>query len=529
MKNKKEGSSFSSSGNLRNKNEGSYFPTSGSSTNKIEGNSFSTSGSLRNKIEGNSFSTSGSLKYKKEGNLVFNSGGLKNKKEGSSFSTNENLNNKTKHEEIKKAKIETFDWKRSNPNIKGKNTYTSNSYNSKPNIFNRNEYSSLYSESNKKLKNSNPNDMIIEEESCNSHYGHLDSKDSVKESQFGKKNSINSFVNRRKSVLFENRSSLKEFQDSISNESSGQTLTNDDLSVSSKSGRSSLSSIATNKIEFSSSSESLIKNKRLEEKPSVESLKNKLNDIYNNDKPSNTNLFLNSNSNIKKPNYTIKHEIEKNDKDIDQKKNSNNSSELGLKENKKINDLISNIESNNKNTYLKAGSSDSTKIVNEPTTPKSKPDYLHKLDKSPGSSEIERLKMIFMNCTQKLQNSEDITNDISAFYKELSKLENVLESSPSRKKNKDDNINKPVRRSSSKILSKPVIPPPPPPPPPLLFASSKTSHLEDVLAYNKNSLKTKKKQIINKDLVPNSNFMDQLIEEFKSKAKKNKKTDVKVK
>jgi len=388
LKNKKEGNSFTTNGGLRVKKEGNSFITNGSLRNKKEGNSFITNGSLRNNKEENSFSTSGSLKYKREESSVFNSGGLKNKKEGNLFSTNGNLNNKTKNE-VKKAKIETFDWKRSNPNIKGKNTYSSNSYNSRPNIFNRNESSSLYSETNKRLKNSSDNDMIIEEEPCNSHYGHLNLKNSEKKSQFEKNDTFNSFVNRRKSMLFENRTSLKEFQDSISNESSGQTLTNDDHSISSKSGRSSLSSISTNKIEFSSSSESLIKNKKLGEKSSVESLKNKLNDIYNKDKPSNTNSFLTPNSNSKKPNYNINNEIVKNNKDADQKKNSN---ELGLKENKKINDIINNIESNNnKNTYLKVGSSDSTKISDEPTTPKSKlkPDYIRKLEKSPGSSDFQ--------------------------------------------------------------------------------------------------------------------------------------------
>ncbi|KAG4096267.1 hypothetical protein H8356DRAFT_943275 [Neocallimastix lanati (nom. inval.)] len=162
--------------------------------------------------------------------------------------------------------------------------------------------------------------------------------------------------------------------------------------------------------------------------------------------------------------------------------------------------------------------------LGEQITPPRKIELNTKLSKSPGSNEIQRLKMIFENCTQKLQNSEDISNDINAFYNELSKLENVLDS-PSRKK--------PIRRNSSRDnyllishrLIKPVIPPPPPPPPPPMFQGARinTPALQDVLEYNKNSLKTKKKQIVNKNLVPNSNVIDQLVEEFKLKANKNKR------
>jgi len=315
-------------------------------------------------------------------------------------------------------------------------------------------------------------------------------------------------------MLFDNRSSLKEFQESLSNESSGQTLTNNN-NVSSSSSSSSSIDIPSKKIVNSSREESLKIKKKKEEKSSVESLRKKFNEASkknNNDNSSNFNSFLRPPSIFKKSNFNFR--ISRNSKNL-KSNNSKDTNKMDVDHNDKI--------IRKRNSYDSNKSKNSSNLP-EPTTPNSKPVLQNKLEKSPGSNEIERLKMIFMNCTQKLQNSEDITNDISAFYKELSKLENVLDS-PSRKKN-DDQISKPTRKSS-KVFQKPVIPPPPPPPPMLFTSTSKTSGLQDVLAYNKNSLKTKKKQIVNKDLVPNSNFIDQLIEEFKSKT--NKKNEVRIK
>ncbi|OUM67403.1 hypothetical protein PIROE2DRAFT_5151, partial [Piromyces sp. E2] len=437
----------------------------------------------------------------------------------STSSSNEVSKSKIKKESSKKASIQTLDWKTNNPNIKGKSSSTSTTsrikkHSSSKSSNNDTTHSSRKDNSlkvtkkdNNKLETFGKKSEIVkkEDDPCKSRYeNHLEK---IEENGSGIKNAFNNFINRRKTMLFDNHSTLKEFQKSLSNENSEQTLTN---VSSSSSSSSSSNSIPSNQIIFSSSAESLNLDKplkKVEKKPSVERLKNKFNKASKNDSNennSNFNSFLRPPSIFRKSSFNFR--ISKNNK------NSDNTGKMDVDHNDK------NIKK--RNSYHKTNSSK----LSEPITPNSKPIYQNNLEKSPGSNEIERLKMIFMNCTQKLQNSEDITNDISAFYSELSKLENVLES-PSRKKSNDDHT-KPTRKSS-KVYQKPVIPPPPPPPPMLFTSSNKSSGLQDVLAYNKNSLKSKKKKIVNKDLVPNSNFMDQLIEEFKSKT--NKKNGVRIK
>ncbi|ORX57254.1 hypothetical protein BCR36DRAFT_409564 [Piromyces finnis] len=506
----------------------------------------------------------------------------------SSTSTNVILSDKTKIESfIKNEKIKTLDWKTNNPNIKGKssdylmlNRERKNEDGKSVPRINDNGARKLYAikknNNSKLIKKDTKRKLIVEKKSnfvkkedkpCKSSYGsHIEK---IEKNGSGIKNAFNNFINRRKTIFFENFSSLKEFQESLSNESSNNQIimtttttnnndnnnnnnsndinnntdnyddTNDTSGIitttttttittnnsndissnntknnnkNSKGDSNRSSNLSSKQSGFSSSIENLDINdssKKLDKK----SLEN-INEVSEKNINSNISSFLKPPSIFGKSNF--------NSKTVKNNNSSDRINKLSSEDTKQVNsnDKILVDNANKTKTPMEPNSS------NLPTTPKSKQTLQDILESSPGSNEIERLKMIFMNCTQKLQNSEDISNDISAFYSELSKLENVLDS-PSRKKSKDDTLNKPIRRSS-KVYQKPVAPPPPPPPPPPMFNIStiKASGLQDVLAYNKNTLKMKKKKIVNKDLVPNSNFMDQLIEEFKSKT--NKKNSVRI-
>ncbi|KAL6618350.1 hypothetical protein U3516DRAFT_487185, partial [Neocallimastix sp. 'constans'] len=216
------------------------------------------------------------------------------------FSGNSSGNNfknkKNNNLETKKVKIETYDWKNHNLNIKRKNSSSSsttfknngNKGNNENNRYDNNDTKNskiynkdIYSSNSVKKDNSNnelqKNSIANEKsESCNSHYTVSNSKHFENENRTGIKNVFSNFINRRKSMLFDRRPFLNEFQNNKSNETCNKTLTNSNSS--SNSNNSSNESLSTAKIIFSSSEESL--NKIKGKKGSLDTIEEKIK--YNN-------------------------------------------------------------------------------------------------------------------------------------------------------------------------------------------------------------------------------------------------------